>query len=235
LNKRKARGRITEEEANELFQKPLELLYRPPSRLDLVPVSSQHGGSWTDGAAVDSPKHRSVEHEQPAARVTDTDEVTPGATLGGDDAVPSTADSGPRPGVFQRWRSTARRIWQTTVRRTAPSASTPASASTSDLAARLEENLLEASRLAAELQKRHQEALTDHQRAISEIRDMVTLLVEQVAQPATRDVAPPDISPSAPAGEAQPQDVPVQDQPRRTPRRPKRGSKMTKPAEENVS
>lgn len=64
---------------------------------------------------------------------------------------------------------------ETDRRETAPRAS-----STADLATRLEKSLVEASCLAAELQRRHREALADHQRALSEIRDMVTVLVEQV-------------------------------------------------------
>lgn len=173
MARHKSRGRITAEEANELFQKPLALLHRPPSSLDLVPVSGSlkpTGGSKPSGTGV-----------SPAVLRANAPKTQPPSSpvLGSADQ-PSAAPSSSLDVVVQKLRLAAERLWTQFPRESQRPRLSPEASTTSELAARLEEDLIEASCLAAELQRRHREAHAEHQRAIDEIRDMVNVLVEQV-------------------------------------------------------
>jgi hypothetical protein len=123
--------------------------------------------------------------------------------------------------MLQAIRSAAERLLLPSTRETDRQQSPPPDSSTADLATRLEKSLVEASCLAAELQRRHREALAEHQRALSEIRDMVTILVEQVDRSAAVPPGPGTAVQAPDAQTRQPAHVDLINPPSRARRRPR--------------
>ncbi len=196
MNRRKSNGRITAEEANELFQKSLELLDQPLPSLDLMPAADPFGrppaSSWKQVVPTDC-----LDGEcHPSAPIHAPSE--PGV-------APPAVNASPVAGLLQGIRQAVERLLSATTQEADRRQAAPHTRSTADLATRLEKSLVEASCLAAELQRRHREALAEHQRALNEIRDMVTVLVEQVDRSASPPREPaletvPEITPLVPAG-----------------------------------
>ncbi len=121
--------------------------------------------------------------------------------------------------MLQAIRSAAERLLPTNPREDDRPRSSPSDSSTADLATRLEKSLVEASCLAAELQRRHREALAEHQRALSEIRDMVTILVEQVDRSAATSASPGTTAETSAVETRPPVHIELVRQPERTKRR----------------
>lgn len=172
LSKRKTTGRITVEEVDALFQRPLRLLHPRAKAVEPSPIPPEDAFG-----ADETPRNRD------AVQSTDA-EFERGTT--------STSHSSPSNGSAAyrgRWRDWLQSAAKHLALRTADGASqrfaATETASASALAARLEENLLEASCLAAELQRRHREAQAEYERAVHELRNLTALLVDQL-EPASR-------------------------------------------------
>ena len=176
MSKRKSSGRITVEEVNALFQKPLRMLH--PRTRDVESTPTPHASAASG-----------VEHwaAQRAAPPTNTMTDKPNADASYQYPVVSKIDSVRKPRfTWLEWIQTAARHLRLRSPRESyqllhPSGTSP----TALLAARLGENLIEASRLAAQLQRRHREEQAEYERAVNDLRNLTTLLVDQI-EAATR-------------------------------------------------
>lgn len=175
MSRRKANGRITVEEVSEIFRRPLDLLVRvappappapPPGSGDEPPLNGVGPPSATETVGYTDPlcpDHGPV----PLAS-----EVAPPPTIPrlrrkrvlGTPTQPKPATS-PTDGARQQPASPAPR---------------GTSEDTVNLVAQLEDNLLEAACLAAELQRRYQETLAEHHRVSSQLRELIEVLADQL-------------------------------------------------------
>lgn len=152
MSKRKADGHVTVEEVDSLFRRPLALLQRP--------------------SVAPSPVLADAHRDDALPRTVVDDDF---------EGVAQTATGGVR-----RVRRLARTPADAPLNPPSPKESAPrpvdaaGNGDTLLLASRLEGSLLEASCLAAELQRRHRESLAEHQRLRGELRELVTVLMDQL-------------------------------------------------------
>jgi len=203
VSKRKENGRVTVEEVDLLFQRPLALL-RSPERPRLPdPGPAERQAQPQDPATKVARLRRqrvlvrssSETVSSPASAIASPSTMsdgglvsllspevvsgTPGArgSAQPDERLPD--DGGQRRGLLDALRVSAAHLWPRGARlqtRGLPAAD----GSAADLTSRLEESLLEASCLAAELQRRYRESQGGYEQAREELRELIAVLVEQL-------------------------------------------------------
>ena len=167
----KSSGRITVEEVDALFQKPLRMLHPRTSDVDSTPMPR----AFTAGGG----EHWAAQRAVPPA---DTMTGKPTTNASYYDPMASRVASARTPRfTWLEWIQTAARHLKSRTtsrghRRFHPSRTTP----TAVHAARLGENLIEASHLAAQLQRQHREEQAEYERAMTDLRNLTALLIDQL-------------------------------------------------------